>query len=67
MSTEVTLPDYKKMAENLYNLIVNTDIGHYIALAELEFALRHAQKVGETTGFQKGFEDCRQKLIKEYL
>lgn len=67
MYTEVTVPDYKKMAENLYNLIVNMDVGHYVALVELEYALRHAQIIGETTGYEKGFEDCRQKLLKEYL
>lgn len=67
MTTEVTLPDYKKIAESLYNVIVNYDTGHYIAIGEIEHALKQAQRVGETLGYNKGFEDCRQKTIKEYL
>ncbi len=61
------LPDYKKMAENLYNIAVNYEATETVSLTEIEHALRHAQQVGETIGYQKGFDEARLQLQKEYL
>ena len=55
----ITLPDYGEIADRIYSLIVNQEVGHMVGRAEIKHALLHAERVGKTLGYETGFEQGR--------
>lgn len=69
MKIERVYPDYQAWAENLVKVFEMVDTN--IAVKEALAALKQSERIGETAGYDKGFEagfeECRTKLYKQVI